>query len=141
MENSSGVGDTLRQNDLQEREMIQRDMHGAAVELAGRGTPRKAIARMPPVSNSCPRGIEVVRRPSQPFESVEVFFRKNPQRLQKPFYIRPLALTFGLPHNPKVPGSNPGPATNQSKGLRETVAPFFMPGTPPVSKLCPKSFH
>lgn len=46
MENGSGVGDTLPQNDLREREMIQRDMHGAVVELAGRGTPRKAIARI-----------------------------------------------------------------------------------------------
>jgi hypothetical protein len=32
-------------------------------------------------------------------------------------------------HNPKVPGSNPGPATNDFKGLRQLgCKPFFMSG-------------
>ncbi|SPF37037.1 hypothetical protein SBDP1_1590036 [Syntrophobacter sp. SbD1] len=28
-------------------------------------------------------------------------------------------------HNPKVPGSNPGPAIKKNKGLRENLSPFF----------------
>ena len=30
------------------------------------------------------------------------------------------------PHNPKVPGSNPGPATIKIKGLRRLPQPFFL---------------
>lgn len=40
------VNDTLRQHGIPESEMINRDKHGAVVELANRGTPKKAIARM-----------------------------------------------------------------------------------------------
>ncbi len=46
MELDAVVNDTLRQHDFPESEMINRDKHGAVVELAGRGTPKKAIARM-----------------------------------------------------------------------------------------------
>ena len=56
MENETMMGDTLRQTDLPEREMINRDKHGAVVELAEQGTPKKAIARMLGV------GIKSVRR-------------------------------------------------------------------------------
>jgi transposase len=56
MESVAVLGHTLRQTDLPEREMIDRDKHGAVVELAGRGTPKKAIARMLGI------GIKSVRR-------------------------------------------------------------------------------
>jgi len=56
MENGTMMGDTLRQTDLPEREMINRDKHGAVVELAVQGTPKKAIAKMLGV------GIKSVRR-------------------------------------------------------------------------------
>ena len=46
MEVDAVVNDTLRQNGLPESEMINRDKHGAVVELAKRGTPKKTIARM-----------------------------------------------------------------------------------------------
>jgi transposase len=46
MEQVPVVGDTLRQNVFPESEMINRDKHGAVVELAQRGTPKKVIARM-----------------------------------------------------------------------------------------------
>jgi transposase len=45
MENDTVMRDTFRQTDLPEREMINRDKHGAVVELAGRGIPKKVIAR------------------------------------------------------------------------------------------------
>lgn len=50
MENGTMMGDPLRQTDLPEREMINRDKHGAVVELAEQGTPKKATARMLGVS-------------------------------------------------------------------------------------------
>jgi hypothetical protein len=56
MENVAVIGHTLRQNDFPEREMINQDKHGAVVELAGRGTSKKAIARMLGI------GIKSVRR-------------------------------------------------------------------------------
>jgi transposase len=56
MEREPVVGDTLRQNGLPEREMINQDKHGAVVELAGCGTPKKAIARMLGI------GVKSVRR-------------------------------------------------------------------------------
>jgi hypothetical protein len=56
MENEAMMGDTLRKTDSPEREMINRDKHGAVVELAVKGTPKKAIARMLGV------GIKSVRR-------------------------------------------------------------------------------
>jgi transposase len=46
MEQEPVVADTLGQNVLPESEMINRDKNGAVVELANRGTPKKAIARM-----------------------------------------------------------------------------------------------
>jgi len=46
MEHEAEVIDTLRQHGFPESEMINRDKHGAVVELAGRGTPKKVIARM-----------------------------------------------------------------------------------------------
>jgi transposase len=56
MENDPVMRDTFRQTDLPEKEMINQDKHGAVVELAGRGTPKKAIARMLGI------GIKSVRR-------------------------------------------------------------------------------
>jgi transposase len=56
MENIAVLGHTLRENNLPEREMINRDKHGAVVELAGRGIPKKAIARMLEI------GVKSVRR-------------------------------------------------------------------------------
>jgi len=50
MEQEPVVGDTLRQNGFPESEMINRDKHGAVVELAQCGTPKKVIARMLGVS-------------------------------------------------------------------------------------------
>ena len=46
MESSIEVADTLQQNIPLEREMIGRDKHGAILELAKKGTRKKAIARM-----------------------------------------------------------------------------------------------
>jgi transposase len=46
MEQVPVVSDTLRQNGFPESEMINRDKHGAVVELRQRGTPKKVIARM-----------------------------------------------------------------------------------------------
>ena len=46
MEPEAVVKDTLRQHGIPESEMINRDKHGAVVELAGVGTPKKVIARM-----------------------------------------------------------------------------------------------
>jgi transposase len=46
MELEPVVNETLRQHGSPESEMINRDKHGAVVELASHGTPKKAIARM-----------------------------------------------------------------------------------------------
>lgn len=46
MERPVEVADTLQQNISLEREMIGRDKHGAILELAKQGTPKKVIARM-----------------------------------------------------------------------------------------------
>jgi len=46
MEPEEVVKDTLRQHGIPESEMINRDKHGAVVEFANCGTPKKAIARM-----------------------------------------------------------------------------------------------
>jgi len=46
METGTEVADTLRKNIPPEREMIDRDKHGAILELSKQGTPKKAIARM-----------------------------------------------------------------------------------------------
>ena len=46
METGIEVADTLQKNIPLEREMIGRDKHGAILELAKQGTPKKVIARM-----------------------------------------------------------------------------------------------
>jgi len=73
MENEAIVGDTLRQNGLPEREMISQDKHGAVVELAGSGTPKKAIARMLGI------GIKSVRRILQR-EKWKPYKRRPPEK-------------------------------------------------------------
>lgn len=57
MELETVVKDTLRQNGLPEREMISQDKHGAIVELAESGTPKKLIARMPDIDPKTVRKI------------------------------------------------------------------------------------
>jgi transposase len=57
MEAEVVVNDTLRQHGFPESEMINRDKHGAVVELAARGTPKKVIARMLDIDPKTVRGI------------------------------------------------------------------------------------
>src|SRR3989337_4095052 len=56
MESFIEVADTLQQNIPLEREMIGRDKHGAILELAKQGTPKKVIARR------LGTGVKTVRR-------------------------------------------------------------------------------
>ena len=46
MENDPVMRDTYWQTDFPEREMINRDKHGAVVELAGSSTPKNSITTM-----------------------------------------------------------------------------------------------